>query len=161
MCPFLEAFQGPYKQEQSYWYWVRMIAVVYVYLMWRVFRGYNFNLMLFMQLTPVLILCIIQASLKPLRSSMLNHIDTFCLTLSICQILLALVFGYRYYWLSFVMASFNYIILILLMGVIGCQCWLKLNNKLRRERSHSHGYVIIPLDEQDDEIRQALLLFAD
>ena len=103
--PFLEAFQGPYKQGQGYWYGVRMIVVVYVYLMWAVFRGYNLNLMLFMQLTPVIILCIIQASLKLFCSSRLNHVDIFCLILSICQLLLGLVFGGRYYWLSFVMAE--------------------------------------------------------
>ena len=159
--PFLEAFQGPYKHRQGYWYGVRMIAVVYVYLMWAVFRGYNFNLMLFMQLTPVIILCIIQASLKPFRSSRLNHVDIFCLVLSICQIQSALMFGGRYYWLSFVMASINYIILILLMVVMGCQCWQKLKCKLRRERSHVHGHVTIPVDEEDDEMRQALLLLND
>ena len=159
--PFLEAFQGPYKQEQGYWYGVRMIAVVYVYLMWAVIRGYNFNLMLFMQLTPVIMLCIIQAFIKPFRSSKINHVDTFCQILSICQILFALVFGGRYYWLSFVMASFNYIILILLMVVIGCQCLQKLKCKLRRERSHDCGHVIIPMDEEDDEMRQALLLLTD
>ena len=159
--PFLESFQGPYKQGQGYWYGVRMIVVVYVYLMWTVFRGYNFNLMLFMQLTPVIILCIIQASLKPFRNSRLNHVDTFCLVLSICQLQSALVFGGRYYWLSFVMALFNYIILILLMVVIGCQCWQKLKCKLRRERSHGHGHVIVSVDEEDDEMRQALLLLTD
>ena len=159
--PFLEAFQGPYKHGQGYWFGVRMIAVVYVYLMWAVFRGYNFNLMLFMQLTPVIILCMIQASLKPFRSSKLNHVDTFCLILSICQLLLALVFGGRYYWLSFVMASFNYIILILLIVVMGCQCWQKLKCKMRRERDHGHGHVIVPVDEEDDEMRQALLLLTD
>ena len=159
--PFLEAFQGPYKQGQGYWYGVRMIVVVYVYLMWAVFRGYNFNLMLFMQLTPVIILCIIQASLKPFRGSSLNHVDTVCLIMSICQLLLALVFGGRYYWLSFVMASINYIILILLLVVMGCQCWQKLKFKLKRERSHGHGHVIIPVDEEDDEMRQALLLLTD
>ena len=47
------------------------------------------------------------------------------------------------------------------MGVIGCQCWQKLNSKLRRERSHSHGHVIIPSDEENDEMRQALLLLTD
>ena len=159
--PFLEAFQGPYKQGQGYWYGVRMIAVVYVYLMWAVFRGYNFNLMLFMQLTPVIILCIIQASLKPFRSFRLNHVDTFCLVLSICQIQSALMFGGMYYWLSFVMASINYIILILLMVVMGCQCWQKLKCKLRRERSHGHGHVIIPVDEEDDEMRKVLLLLTN
>ena len=159
--PFLEAFQGPYKQGQGYWYGVRMIVVVYVYLMWAVFRGYNFNLMLFMQLTPVIILCIIQASLKPFRSSRLNHVDIFFLILSICQLLLGLAFGGRYYWLSFMMASFNYIILILLMVVMGCQCWQKLKYKLRRERSHGQGQVVIPVDKSDDEMRQALLLLTD
>ena len=159
--PFLEAFQGLYKHGQGYWYGVRMIAVVYVYLMWAVFRGYNFNLMLFVQLTPVIILCMIQASLKPFRSSRLNHVDIFCLVLSICQLQLALVFGDRYYLLSFVMASFNYIILILLMVVMGCQCWQKLKCKLRRERSQCHGHVIVPMDEDYDEMRQALLLLTD
>ena len=125
--------------------------------MWAVFRGYNFNLMLFMQVTPVTILCIIQASLKPFRSSRLNLVDTFCLILSLCQLQSALLFRDGYYWLSFVMASFNYIILILLMGVIGCQCW----QKLRREKSHSCGHVIVPSVEEDDEIRQALLLLTD
>ena len=159
--PFLEAFQGPYKQEQGYWYGVRMIAVVYVYLMWAVIRGYNFNLMLFMQLTPVMTLCIIHASLKPFRNSRLSHFDTLCLVLSICQFLFALVFRDGYYWLSFVMASFNYMIFILLIVVIGCQCWQKLNCKLRREKSHGCGHVIFPSDEEDDEMRQALLLLAD
>ena len=159
--PFLEAFQGPYKQGQGYWYGVRMIAVVYVYLMWAVFRGYNLNIMFFMQVTPVIMLCIIQASLKSFRSSMLSYVDTFCLVLSICQIQSALVFGGRYYLLSFVMASFNYITLILLMGLIGCQCWQILKCKLRRERNHDCGHVIIPTDEEDDEMRQALLLLTD
>ena len=159
--PFLEAFQGPYKQRQGYWYGVRMIVVVYVYSMWAFLRGYNFNLMLFMQLTPVIILCIIQASLKPFHSSRLNHVDIFCLILSICQLLLALVFDGTYYWLSNVMASFNYIIFILLMGVMGCQLWQKLKCKLRRESSRGRGHVIIPSDEEDDEMRQALLLLTD
>ena len=117
--------------------------------------------MLFMQLTPVIILCMIQASLKPFCSSRLNHVDILCLLLSICQIQSALMFGDRYYWLSFVMASINYIILILLMVVMGCQCWQKLKCKLRRERSHVHGHVTIPVDEEDDEMRQALLLLTD
>ena len=159
--PFLEAFQGPYKQGQGYWYGVRMIVVVYVYLMWAVFRGCNFNLMLFMQLTPVIILSMIQLSLKPFRSFRLSHVDISCLILSICQLQSALVFGGRYYWLSFMMASFNYIILILMLVVMGCQCWQKLKYKLRRERSHGHGQVVIPVDENDDEMRQALLLLND
>ena len=81
--------------------------------------------------------------------------------LSICQLQSALVLGGKYYWLSFVIALFNYIILILLIDVMGCQCWQKLKCKLRRERSHGYGHVIIPVDEEDDEVRQALLLLTD
>ena len=129
-----------------------MIAVVYVYLMWVVFRGYFFNIMLFMQLTPVLILCITQTSLKPFCCSRLSHVDTFSLVLSICQFLCLVVF---------VMASFNYIILILLMVAMGCKCWQKLKCKLGRERSHGHSHVIIPSHEEDDKMRQAILILAD
>ena len=44
---------------------------------------------------------------------------------------------------------------------MGCQCWEKLKYKLRRERSHYHGQVVIPVVEEDDEMRQALLLLND
>ena len=39
-----------------------------------------------------------------------------------------------------------------------CQCWQKLKCKMRRDRSRGCGHVIIPMDEEDDEMRQALLL---
>ena len=45
--------------------------------------------------------------------------------------------------------------------MMGCQCWQKLKYKLRRERNHDHGQVVIPVDENDDEMRQALLLLND
>ena len=159
--PFLEAFQGPYKQEQGYWYGMRMITVVYVYLMWAVFRGYNINLMLFMQLISVIILCLIQTSIKPFQNSILNHIDSFCIAMLICQILSAIVFGGRYYWLSYIMASYIYVVVIVFFGVIVCQCWEKCKCKFRKERSHDHGHVIIPSDEEDDEMRQALIALQD
>ena len=159
--PFLEAFQGPYKQGQGYWYGVRMITVVYIYLMWAVFRGYNVNLMLFMQLTSVIILCLIQTSIKPFRSSRLNHIDSFCIAMLICQILSAIVFDVRYYWLSYIMASYNYVVAILFFGVIVCGCWEKCKCKFRKEKSHDYDHVVIPPDEEDDEMRQALIALQD
>ena len=159
--PFLEAFQGPYKQGQGYWYGVRMITVVYVYLMWAVFRGYNVNLMLFMQLTSVIILCLIQTSIKPFRSSRLNHIDSFCIAMLIIQLLSAIVFGSRYYWLSYIMASYNYVVAILFFGVIICQCWEKCKCKFIKERSHDCGHVVIPSDDEDDEMRKVLIAFQD
>ena len=159
--PFLEAFQGPYKQGQGYWYGVRMITVVYVHLMWAVFRGYNVNLMLFMQLTPVIILCFIQTSIKPFRNSILNHIDSFCIAMLIIQLLSAIAFGDRYYWLSYIIVSYNYIVVILFFGVIGYRCWEKCKCKLRKERNHDYGRVVIPSDEEDDEMRQAVIAFQD
>ena len=59
------------------------------------------------------------------------------------------------------MASSNYIILILLLVVMECQRLQKYNLKMRRERSHGHGQEAILLDEEDDEMRQALLLLTD
>ena len=157
--PFLEAFQGPYKQGQGYWYGVRMITVVYVHLMWAVFRGYNVNLMLFMQIISIIILCFVQTSIKPFRCSILNHIDSFCITMLIVQLLSAIVFGDRYYWLSYIIASYNYIVVILFFGVIVYQCWEKCKCKFRKEKSHDCGRVVIPSDEEDDEMRQALIAF--
>ena len=138
-----------------------MITVVYIYLMWAVFRGYNVNLMLFMQLTSVIILCLIQTSIKPFRSSRLNHIDSFCIAMLICQILSAIVFDVRYYWLSYIMASYNYVVAILFFGVIVCGCWEKCKCKFRKEKSHDYDHVVIPPDEEDDEMRQALIALQD
>lgn len=47
------------KQGQSYWYGVRMISLVPVYLMWAVFSGHNVNLKAVHATNIVIILCLI------------------------------------------------------------------------------------------------------
>ena len=79
----------------------------------------------------------------------------------IIQLLSAIAFGDRYYWLSYIIASYNYIVVILFFGVIGYRCWEKCKCKLRKERYHDCGRVVIPSDEEDDEMRQAVIAFQD
>ena len=129
--------------------------------MWVFFRGYNVNLVLFMQLTSVIILCLIQTSTKPFQISRLNHIDSFCLAMLIIQLLSAIVFSSRYYWLSYIMASYNYVVAILFFGIIVCQCWEKCKCKFRKERSHDCCCVVFPSNEEYDKMRQALLILSD
>ena len=75
--PFVESFHGPYKNGMGYWFGVRVIVVVYIYIVY----AYNISLMLFMQFLGLASLTLIQASVKPFRGPMLNHIDISCLSI--------------------------------------------------------------------------------
>ena len=72
--PFVESFHGPYKNGIGYWFGVRVIVVVYLYIVYASLRGYNLQLMLFMQLLGVASLTVIQALIKPFRSPKLNYV---------------------------------------------------------------------------------------
>ena len=84
--PFVESFQGPYKNGMGYWFGVRVIVVVYIYIVYASLRGYNISLILFMQFLGLASLTLIQALVKPFRSPKLNHIDISCLSIVSLQL---------------------------------------------------------------------------
>ena len=86
--PFVESFQGPYKNGMGYWFGVHVMVVkyIYIYIVYASLRGYNISLMLFLQFLGLASLTLIQASVKPFRSPKLNHIDISCLSIVSLQL---------------------------------------------------------------------------
>lgn len=60
--------------------------------------------------------------------------------------MVVIIFGSRYYWLCFVMVSYNYI-LILFLCVIVNQCWKKYKSKFKKRQATlwkcNYQYLII------------------
>ena len=83
---FVESFQAPYKNGMGYWFGVRVIVVVYIYIVYASLRGYNISLMLFMQFLGLASLTLIRASVKHFRSPILIHIDISCLSVVSLQL---------------------------------------------------------------------------
>ena len=62
---FIESFHGPYKRTLGYWFGVRMLVVVYIYIVFTVLRGVDVFLMLFLQVIIVIPLALLQTYVKP------------------------------------------------------------------------------------------------
>ena len=166
--PFVESFHGPYRNGMGYWFGVRVIVVVYIYIVYASLRGYNIQLMLFMQLLVMASLTVIQALIKPFRSPKLNYIDISCL--SILSLQLTTILGINRSFVHIVMYCTASLTLLLLLGFISlifyhivikylsfswCPRIKKYQDKNRRFEGGDDD------EEEPDEMRKALLLFSD
>ena len=162
--PFVESFHGPYKNGMGYWFGVRVIVVVYIYIVYASLRGYNVSLMLFMQFLGVASLTLIQASVKPFRSPKLNHIDVTCLSIVSLQLTTILPINRSsVHVVTYCTASLT---LLLLLGFVSLICyqvlikypsfrWCQRKKILNGRYEDDEDYI------ETDEMRRALLLFND
>ena len=172
---FIESFHGPYKHTLGYWFGVRVLVVVYIYIVFTTLRGVDVTLMLFLQVIIVIPLALLQTSIKPFRNNGLNRIDSFCLFVVIVQIIVALlcvpVRSHTSQTLSYITASLTTVVFGILVINISLKCLGKFKIKKYntqfyddsvRETRHSTERHMQEEDEKDyDEMRQALLILAD
>ena len=170
---FIESFHGPYKHTLGYWFGVRMLVVVYIYIVFTVLRGVDVSLMLFLQVIIVIPLALLQTYVKPFRHNGLNRVDSFCLFVVIVQIIIALlcvpVKSHTSQTLSYITASLTTVAFGILVITISSKCLGKFKIKKcntqfcdYRETHHSTERHIQEEDEEEyDEMRQALLILAD
>ena len=170
---FIESFHGPYKHTLGYWFGVRMLVVVYIYIVFTVLRGVDVSLMLFLQVIIVIPLALLQTYVKPFRHNGLNRVDSFCLFVVIVQIIVALlcvpVKSHTSQTLSYITASLTTVVFGILVITISSKCLGKFKIKEcntqfcdYRETRHSTERHIQEEDEEEyDEMRQALLILAD
>ena len=162
--PFVESFHGPYKNGMGYWFGVRVIVVVYIYIVYASLRGYNISLMLFMQFLGLASLTLIQASVKPFRSPKLNLIDIICLSIVSLQLTTILSINRSsVHVVTYCTASLT---LLLLLGFVILICYQALikyssfrwcqRKKVLNGRYEDDGDYI-----ETDEMRRVLLLFND
>ena len=162
--PFVESFHGPYKNGMGYWFGVRVMVVVYIYIVYASLRGYNISLMLFMQFLGLGSLTLIQASVKPFRSPKLNHIDITCLSIVSLQLTTILSINKSsVHVVMYCTASFT---LLLLLGFVSLICYQALikYSSFRWcptiKKSQDKNRRLKAMDDDDDEpdeMRKALL----
>ena len=170
---FIESFHGPYKHTLGYWFGVRVLAVVYIYIVFTALRGVDVTLMLFLQVIVVIPMALLQTYVKPFRNNGLNRVDSFCLFVIIVQISVATscvpVRNHTSQTLSYITASLTTLVFGILVINISSKCLGKFKIKKcntqfcgDRETRHSTERRTQEEDEEEyDEMRQALLILAD
>ena len=75
--PVLEAIHAPYKEGKKYWFVLRLVLIIYMYVMFTVYSGKQ-GLMIYLVTTPILMLFLVaQAFVKPFKNNFLNIMDTW------------------------------------------------------------------------------------
>ena len=162
--PFFESFHGPYKDGMGYWFGVRVIVVVYIYIVYASLRGYNISLMLFMQFLGVVSLTVIQALIKPFRSPKLNYVDISCLSILSLQLITILAINRSsVHVVMYCTASVTLLLLLGFISLIFYHIWKKYRSsrwcpgkRIRNRRYEDDEDYIEP-----DEMRRVLLFFRD
>ena len=73
--PVLEAIHAPYKEGKKYWFVLRLVLVIILYIIYAVYRGKN-DFKIYLASTPILTLFVIgQAYVKPLKNNFLNIME--------------------------------------------------------------------------------------
>ena len=73
--PVLEAIHAPYKEGKKYWFVLRLVLVIILYIIYAVYRGKN-NFKIYLAFSPILILFVIgQAYVKPFKNNFINIMD--------------------------------------------------------------------------------------
>lgn len=73
--PFVDAYQGPYRNRWKYWFGIRVWLLVYMYGCFAGLRGQRPVLMLLLQLLPLLFFTLLQTYFKPYRNTLVNLVD--------------------------------------------------------------------------------------
>ena len=77
--PFVDAYQGPYRDRYKYWFGLRLWILLYTYICFTFLRGYKPLLMLIMQMIPLLLFTMAQSYVRPYHSKITNLTDLFVL----------------------------------------------------------------------------------
>ena len=73
--PVLEAIHAPYKEGRKYWFVLRLVLVIILYIIYAVYRGKN-DFKIFLSSSPILMFFVIgQAYVKPFKNDFLNIMD--------------------------------------------------------------------------------------
>ena len=169
---FIESFHGPYKHVLGYWFGVRILVVVYIYIVFTVLRGVDVSLMLILQGISIILLLVLQTYVKPFRQNGLNRLDSFCLFVITVQIMFALLRvperNQATHTLSYITSSLTVVVFVILVINISLKCLGKFKIKKcttrfceNKETHHSRERELEVDKEEYDEMKQALLMLAD
>ena len=122
--PFIDAYQGPYKDKWRWWFGARVCLLLYMYAIYSHFRGANPILSLYLHLIILIPFTIVHAYVRPLRSSAANSLEMFLL------ISLILLYVTQLYFRPTIYASAGWqyteglvcLVMIVFLGMICYHC---------------------------------------
>ena len=90
MRPLYESIHAPYKENKQYWFVLRLLLLIIMYVIYILCRTHN-TMMLFVLTTPLLVtFLIIQSFLKPFKNKLITYLDSW--------IMFILTFTYMTIW---------------------------------------------------------------
>ena len=75
--PFIDAIHGPYKDNRRYWFGVRLILLVTVYISYAFLRSRYPQEQLLLTLVLLVTFITVQASIRPFRNDLVGMLDTW------------------------------------------------------------------------------------
>ena len=172
--PFLDSYQGPYRNRYKFWFGLRLWLLFYIYICYTFLRGHKPLVMLSVQMIPLLLFTVAQSYIKPYHSKVTNMIDLFVLyDILICY--LVMIYFYRatgekdtaetylFTLAGPIMCLFFYLVVYHLLKrfqinsrLSKFHCWIRMRNMLKVLPSNRAEYEEIPGDE-NTRLREPLL----
>lgn len=87
-----EAIHGPYKENRKYWFLARLIFLMYMFIVYSIWRGDELHFVIIFTLTPLIIFVVLQEYLKPFKNKLIGVLDSFIM---VCMIMLYLLAWYQ------------------------------------------------------------------
>ena len=75
--PFIDAIHGPYKDNRRYWFGVRLVLLVVVYVTYAILRGRFPHQQLLLTLLLLTSFTIVQAAIRPFERDLVGILDTW------------------------------------------------------------------------------------
>ena len=77
--PFIDAIHGPYKDNRRYWFGMRLILLVIVYITYAILRGRYPQEQLLLTLVLLVIFITVQTYIRPFQKDLVGILDTWLL----------------------------------------------------------------------------------
>ena len=75
--PIYEAIHAPYKYNKQYWFTARQLLLIFVYIVYTIYRGTNLLLPFSIVVPVYFVFVTVQAYLRPFKNKIINILDLF------------------------------------------------------------------------------------
>ena len=93
MRPFIEALQGPYKDNRKYWFGVRLLVQITVYIIHSVLQDSNSTIKPLIYIFILITFICLQIRLFPYKKWVMNMLDLWMMLLLLCYFLMSLYYS--------------------------------------------------------------------
>lgn len=113
--PILEAIYAPYKPKKQYWFALKLVVVIIIYIMYVFLRTVDYDILNMLISTILALVLIGQAVFRPFKSKLLNLLDCF----------LVLNIGLVYFLLSSIKDLFvSYFVVVSVLSALLSSCMI-------------------------------------